>query len=312
VLPAIYRLLTVLLIAGFLLMRKKTTLQKILHFPVTKIVIGISAVAGSVALTEWLFHLLPDKIPITGNLKNAVIGITEIAMALISYVLLFKFYEKRQINELSWPAFGKNAWIGFSTGLILQSLIILVIYTAGGYSIINVNPIASLIPSFIVALTAGFVAEILIRGILFRLMEEKLGTVIALIISALLFAILHAGNQGATFLSTLSVAIQAGILLTAAFIYTRSLWLSIFLHFAWDFAEPGIYGGINPGNTIKESLFTSQITGPKFLTGGQTGPGSSIQSVIFCLAASILFLWLAKRKNNFIKPYWKNKADALH
>lgn len=87
--------------------------------------------------------------------------------------------------------FGKNAIIGFATGLVLQSVFILIIYLADNYSVIQVNPVSFLLPSFAAALTAGFVAEILIRGVIFRLIEEELGTIIALAILTLLFAIMH-------------------------------------------------------------------------------------------------------------------------
>jgi len=230
-------------------------------------------------------------------------------MALLSYILLFRFYEKRTITELSLKGFWKNAVIGFLTGFILQSLLILIIYMTGGYSIIRVNPISFLLPAFTTALTAGFVAEIIIRGVIFRLTEENLGTVITLIIFTLLFAVLHSNSKGATFLSVLSTSIQAGFLLSAAFVFSRSLWLPIFLHFAWDFTEPGIYGAINPGNAIDKSLFTSEIIGPKLLTGGELGPQNSIQSAILCLMAGLLFLLLAERKNHFIKPYWRRRLS---
>jgi len=77
--------------------------------------------------------------------------------------------------------------IGFVTGLILQSAFILIIYLTGNYSVIMVNAVSFLLPSFSTALTAGFVAAILIRGFFFRLTEEKLGTVITLIICAMIF-----------------------------------------------------------------------------------------------------------------------------
>src|SRR6266542_1742372 len=236
-------------------MNNQITLKNIIHFPLTKIIIGILVVGGSVAvLGEWISRALLDKTQLTNELKNVIVGIIGVSVALLSYILLFRFYEKRQIRELSLAAFGKNALTGFLAGLILQSLVILVIYLAHGYSIIRVNPVSFLVLAFTSALTAGFVAEILIRGIIFRLTEEKLGTVIALIISALIFGLLHAGNKEATFLSVLSTTIQAGILLSAVYVFSRSLWLPIFLHFAWDFAEPGIYGGVNPGISIEKIL----------------------------------------------------------
>jgi len=284
-------------------MNYKTTTQKIVFFFLTKIVIGILVVVGSVALVENAGRSLLDKVQLTGELQNAIIGITQSAIGLISYVLLFRVYEKRQIKELRLATFWKNACIGCLIGLMIQSLVILVIYMAGGYSITRVNSISFLFPGFIAAITAGFVAEILLRGILFRLIEEKTGTIIALIISALFFAIIHSAARGATLVSVLSTSIQAGILFSAVYVFTRSLWLPIFLHFAWDFAEPGIYGGINTGISIEKTFFTSKITGPELLTGGRFGPGNSIQSAIFCLIAALVFLWLAYKKNNFIKPY---------
>jgi membrane protease YdiL (CAAX protease family) len=184
----------------------------------------------------------------------------------------------------------------------------LVIYFAGNYKITHLNPFSFLLPSFFTALTAGFVAEILIRGIFFRLAKEKLGTAITLLIITAIFAVLHSGSKNATFLSVCATAMEAAVLLSAAYIFNRSLWIPVFLYFAWDFAEPGIFGALNPGNSIEQSLFTSEITGPAFITGGQTGPQNSVQSLIFCALTSLLFLWLAKRKNNFLKPAWKHKT----
>jgi membrane protease YdiL (CAAX protease family) len=189
--------------------------------------------------------------------------------------------------------------------LMMQSLTILVIYFAAGYYLVHVNPGSFIFPGFIKAMVAGFVAEILIVGVLFRLAEEKLGTVIALVIAALFFVIMHSGAKGATILSVASTAIQAGVLIPALYVFSRSLWLPIFFHFAWDFCEPGIYGGINPGIGDVQSLFESRITGPELLTGGQFGPGDSIQATLFCLGAALLLLWSAKKKNGFIKPFWK-------
>src|SRR5258706_13729796 len=201
------------------LMNNQITLKKITDFFLTKIIIGILLVAGSVALVEWIRQSLSDKIQMTDELQNGVVGILEILMALFSYTLLFRFYEKRKITELSLAVFWKNALIGFLLGLILQSLAILVIYMAGDYSIIKINPVSFLIPGFTAAIIAGFVAEILIRGIIFRLTEAKLGTVIALIISSLLFAVMHSGVKGATLLSVLSTTIQAGVFSRAVYVF---------------------------------------------------------------------------------------------
>jgi membrane protease YdiL (CAAX protease family) len=286
-------------------MSNQTTLSKIFSFFLVKIIIGIVVVVGSVFLVEWLGRLLLDKTQLNDDTKNLIIAIADVFAALSSYIFLFRYYEKRRIKELSAASFIKNAFIGFMTGLVLQSLFILVIYVFGKYSIIHINPISFLLPSFATAFTAGFVAEIVIVGILFRFAEETLGTFITLLIFFILFVLMHVNVKDATAVSVVSTAIQAGILIPAAYIFSRNLWIPIFLHFAWDFTEPGIFGGINPSISIDKSLLTSKISGASFITGGQMGPQNSVQSLLLCSVAAFIFLWLAKRKNNFIKPSWK-------
>ena len=286
-------------------MTNTITLKKVSDFFITKIIVGLVVVVGLIVLIESGRQLLTGEVAQNIELQNIVVGIIEILAALSGYILLYRFYEKRQIKELRIATFWRNTFLGILTGLVLQSIVVLVMNLGGAYSVTHINPISFLIPGFTSAFVAGFVGEIVLRGIIFRLTEEKLGTVIAIIISMLIFAVAHAGVKGATVMSILSTSIQAGILFSSVYVFSGSLWLPIFLHFSWDLAQPGIFGAINPGIHIEKTLITSKVAGAQLLTGGQFGPGNSIQSTVLCLATGLLFLWLAKRKGNFIKPYWK-------
>ncbi len=281
--------------------------NKVLQFFLVKIIIGVIVVGGLVAFSEWSLRLVLVSSPITDINKYAIISVTDIVLALAGYVLLFRFYEKRKISELSIAGFGKNATAGFLTGALLQSVFILVIYIAASYTITAIYPASSLLPSFTTAINAGFIAEILLRGVLFRITEEALGTVIALLIQIILFTVMHINVPGGNLLSLATTVIQAGLLLPSAYILTRSLWFPIFLHFAWDFIEPGIFGAINPGNNVGGGLFTSSIQGHWLITGGQMGPQNSLQAFIFCSLLTVLFLWMAKKRNKFIPPSWSSR-----
>lgn len=245
-----------------------------------------------------------NKTALSENLKNIIIGFIQIALAVLVYIFLFRNLEKRKINELHNKGFLKGMIWGCLIGIGVQSLVILILYRTNNYAVTKTNPVSFLVPGFISALVAGFVMEIILRGIFFRIAEEYLGTFISFILLALLFTIVHSQSDHATILSVVTTTLQAGVFLSALYVFSRSLWLPIFFHFAWDFAEPAIFGGINPGISIDESLFTSRITGPEILTGGLNGPGNSMPAAILCLLLSVLFLWLARKKNNFIKPYW--------
>ena len=268
--------------------------------------IGLIAVIGAVAFTELFLGSLMGLTPLTEATRHVINAFADVAVALFAYIFIFKMIDKRDIHELAFSDFAKNASVGFAIGLFLQSFFILILAIFGGYAIIQTNPLSNLIPSFATAIVAGFVAELVLIGVFFRLTEEVFGSVITLIFSFILFAVIHAFSKNASFLSVMTTSIVAGILLPAAYIYSRSLWLPIFIHFAWDWAEPGIFGGINPGNTIKESLISSEISGSPLLTGGPMGPQNSIQSLILCSAFITILFWLAKRKNNFMRPIWKN------
>ena len=281
-------------------MSQSNLIRKILSFFLTKIIIGIAAIAVTVMFIETVLRTLLEKIKLSEELTNGIINISEAVAAVIVYIFLFSWYEKRKITELSYSSFGNNANLGFFTGFLLQSLFIFVIYIAGGYTITQVNPFSNMIPSFTMALTAGFVAEIIIIGIVFRLIEKQFGTAVAIITMILLFIIAHSGVKDGNIVSLLATSIVAGLLLPAAYVFSRNLWLPIFLHFAWDFTEPGIYGAINPSISITKSLFDSRISGPRLLTGGPLGPQNSIQALIICLVMSTILLRLAARKNNII------------
>jgi membrane protease YdiL (CAAX protease family) len=280
-------------------------LQNFFHFSLVKIIIGIAVIVGVVFLVQTFGQTLFSKTSLSENEQNLVLALLNSGFALAVYIFLFRVYEKRKITELSISNFLPLASIGFISGFILQSLFVLIIYMFAQYSILHINTINAVMPAFNASFTAGFVAEVLIVGVFFRLMEEKFGTSIALIILTIIFVIIHANAKNATWLSVVNTALQSGVMLPATYIISRSLWVTIFMHFAWDFAEPGIYGGINPGDNINESLFASKINGAEIITGGLNGPQNSIQALLLCLIVSIIIIWIGKKRNRFIKPAWQ-------
>ncbi len=282
-------------------MNNQTTLQKVFHFFLTKMVVGIAVIIGLVALVESFRSFLLDKTNLPVDIKAIITSILEAAITVAAYIVLYRWYEKRQIHELSRETFVNNTIAGSLTGILLQALFILVIYVAGTYSVVHVNPASTLLAPLAFALMAGFVAEIIIIGIVFRLLEKQTGTTIALIIFIVLFAILHVNTKGATVISVSATAMQAGFMLPAAYVFSRSLWLPVFIHFGWDFAEPGIFGATNPSTSLNHGLLTSKIEGNSLLTGGETGPQDSLTSLLLCLLLGIIFLALAKQKNNIIE-----------
>jgi membrane protease YdiL (CAAX protease family) len=133
--------------------------------------------------------------------------------------------------------------------------------------------------------------EIVFRGFLFRLFSKIIGTWGALLLTAALFGAAHAGNRGATVWSSLAIAVEAGILLGAAYASTQRLWLPIGLHAGWNFCEGSIFGMAVSGHTMRPGLILGTLSGHPSLTGGAFGPESSIVAVLLCFAVAVFFLW---------------------
>lgn len=282
-----------------------TTKQKIFNFPLTKIILALIVTMALVIIGQQIIGKLLGLTTLDRNYRNLIKGILVSVLALTGYILFFKYYEKRKVTELATNSLAKNLSIGILIGVVLQSLTILVIYATGGFNIVAINPVSFIIIPLTVAFTAAILEEILIRGILFRVLEEKLGSYIALALSAIIFGALHLSNPGATLVSALCVSIEAGILLGAAFMYSRNLWFPIAIHFAWNFMQSGIFGAITSGNEKAESLWVTKIQGSVWITGGEFGPEGSFQAIIFCSIASVILLYLCQKENKIIKPYWK-------
>ena len=286
-------------------METRTRKQKIFNSPITKTLLALFVFMAVVILAQQIAVKLLSLTPLEKDYRNLLKGLFVSAACICSYILFFKNYDKRTITEFAAKGLAKNLIIGILTGFILQSLTILVMYLNGSYSVVKINPISFILIPFALMFTVAIIEEILVRGIILRIMEEKLGSYISLTISSLIFGALHLANPNSTLISGICIT-TAGFLMGAAFIYSRSLWMPIALHFAWNFTQSGIYGAITSGNEKTNSLLEARIQGSEFITGGAFGPEGSVQAIVFCAVAAIIILILSHKQNKIIKPYWKN------
>ncbi len=274
--------------------------QKFVQFPVTRIFLGLGVLFAALMLMQSALDLIPgihQGVP-------EVLGAAAVAlMAVLAYVGFVRLVERRAATELSTAGAPLELGKGVLLGGVLFTVTIGLIALFGFYHVSGFNPWTVLLPALSLSIVSGVVEELLIRGVLFRIMEEALGTWLALAISALLFGLMHISNPNATLWGALAIAIEAGIMLAAAFIFTRRLWLAIGIHFAWNFVQGGVFGVAVSGNGV-QGLLQSTLSGPPLLSGGAFGAEASIFAVIVCLAAGVYLTRAAWKKGNFIQPFW--------
>ena len=222
---------------------------------------------------------------------------------LVIYWVFVRLIERRPVHELSLTGMGRELGLGILVGIGLCVLCFAILMVLGVYRIDGVNPVLVVLPALGMAITSGVLEELMWRGGLFRIVEEWLGSWIALAVSALVFGLSHYGNEPGALWGSLAITIEAGLLLAAAYMVTRRLWISIGLHMAWNFAQSGIFSGIVSGAFNQPGLFKSTVAGPTILTGGNFGLEASIVSVLVCTAAGLLMLAIAMRRGHIVPPF---------
>lgn len=221
------------------------------------------------------------------------------------------FIEQRSVSELALPGMGRELGIGLLVGAGLYGACELILMALGIYRIDGLNPLDFMVPAIAMALSSGIFEELLFRGVLFRSVETWFGSWAAMVVSSLVFGLTHLMNPQATLEGALFIAVEAGILLAAAFMLTRRLWLSIGFHIAWNYTQSAIFSGIVSGNDAAQGLVRSTVKGPDFLTGGNFGVESSVIALTLCTTTGIVMLVMAAKRGKIVPPIWKRPAASL-
>jgi hypothetical protein len=205
------------------------------------------------------------------------------------YVLYVRWIERRRAAELSWRAAPAGLAAGMALGAGIFLLTLGSIWLLGYYRVVGTNPAGVLVAALTGALMTAYLEELVFRGIVLRILEEGLGTWTALAATAAIFGLLHVDRPHATWVSTTAIVASAGLLLGAAFVASRRLWLPIGIHFAWNFTQGGIFGVAVSGRR-EPGWLISELTGPPLLSGGEFGAEASIFVVVLALGATALML----------------------
>ncbi len=283
----------------------------LLYSPVARIVIFALVMAGLAAVFGSIDHYTFARgAPVSMATPVGVASyLTTMPLpALLAYLFLVRGVERRTVDELSLRRLPAGVLLGALGGLALFSTVVGMLWLLSSYHVIGTNPDAHwLLALLSVGLGAGIGEEIITRGVLFRIVEEGLGTWWALVISALFFGFAHGHNPGATAWSSAAIAIEAGVLFALIYHLTRSLWPCIGLHAAWNFAQGTIYG-IPVSGTLADGWLVSTRSGPDWLSGGAFGAEASVVALLICSTLSLLLLTAILRRRSIVPPAWHHRA----
>ena len=224
-------------------------------------------------------------------------GFATATAAVYAYRWLNRKVEGRAtVDEVS----SAGKWSGLRRGVLLGgaafTTTLLIIGAFGGWDHVSGGSVSGFLISLGAMMSVAVNEELLFRGVIFRILEERTGTVVAIVSSSLLFGLTHLVNPGATLWGTLAIGIEGGTMLAVAYVLTRSLWLPIGLHFAWNFVGMGVFGTTISGAPQENtSLMHTTLSGSDALTGGAFGPEASLIALMVCLSLTVVLLRRAVR-----------------
>jgi membrane protease YdiL (CAAX protease family) len=253
--------------------------------PISRMVLGVIATLGPIMLTMILVDILVPKPLRVGGWPFLLAA----AMSLLSYRWFVRRTEQRDtLAELALPGAAREAGagvvLGASLGLIVAGLLAL----AGAFIVTGSNGWTIMLKTLPEQVMVAIFEELIFRAVLFRLIEKRWSTRVALVSSFVLFAIAHLPNEGVSALAVVITGV-AGITLSAAYLLTRRLWLPIGLHFGWNYLFDGVFAVPVSGHAARGWLQVS-MPGPEWLSGGHYGVEASAATLLVWATATLLLL----------------------
>lgn len=234
----------------------------------------------------------------------ALVALAGVAVGLGAWKLYRTKLEGSPDRELELAGAGKELLAGLLFGFALFSAATAGVALVGGFRIDGVRGIGNLWEMLAIGIFSGFYEEIIFRGVIMRHLEPLIGTVGALAFTSAFFGLVHLANPDATLFAAFAIAIEAGILLGAAYLVTRRLWLAIGLHAAWNFTQGWVFSIPISGTGVSNGLLITSRNGPDWLTGGTFGLEASVIAMAVTTAAGLVMLWHAARKGEIVPPRW--------
>lgn len=286
----------------------------ILFFSLTSLIFVVRPIIGDITRREFL-----------ENYSLIIVAILAFS-ATVSSLLSRKFLDKKTFISLGLrfdQQALKDLLFGFLLSFIMAATFFLLLLSLGfiefnGFNfqkitfdnssdfiqIMSAVTLVSLGLMLLEHILVGYWEELVFRGYLFQNMTDGLGLVISIVISCLIYGLIHYSNPNATLLSSV-IIIAFGFLRIYGYLCTKMLWLSMGMHIGWNFFQGPVFGFAASGHKKPTLLLHTIISDKEYLTGGEFGPEGSILTIPIL----ILTLGIMRRYSNKFYGISQNTID---
>lgn len=184
----------------------------------------------------------------------------------------------------------------FAAAIGLSALLGFISFEAGNPQQQGLAALGGVLLVFLGWMVQGAAEEALARGWILPTIGARYKPVWGLIVSSVIFALLHSLNPNLNPVAILNLFLF-GVFTVLFALYEGGLWGVFSIHTAWNWAQGNLFGfevsGMSPpGGT----LFDLMEVGPDVITGGNFGPEGGL-AVTAVLVVSCGLVWLASRRS---------------
>jgi uncharacterized protein len=283
---------------------QKPLWRRIVDYPLVAMVLSIIALLASAGLAAGMVEILLRGSTIQPDVQTMLMDLAGAAAMVIVYKLLVPRLGEIRRDDLRSSGAIRLLAIGLGVAFILFSFIVGIAALLGVYRVEGPGDASFLLFALVTdGLFPAISEELLFRGVLFRWLEEFGGSWVALLLTSAFFGAAHLSNPHASPVAAVGIAFEAGVMLGAAYMLTRSLWLPMGLHAAWNITQGEIFD-IPVSGTPVHGMVVAKLSGPPLLTGNGFGLEASLIAIVFATLFGLWLLWLAIRKGELMQPHW--------
>jgi membrane protease YdiL (CAAX protease family) len=282
--------------------KSQSAVWKIVSFPLTLLILGEALVAFPAL---YLASIGPNY------LQNAMPWlvlpwtIASVTVTWLLYRAFKRWIERAPDRELAF----ETGWLkevlgGLAIGTVLFSAIVGAVALLGGLTVTGMGSGTSFFRIAALSLAAGINEEVMFRAIGFRFAEKLGGSLVAIVLTSLLFGVAHLANPGASYFAAIAIAAEAGVMLGGAYMVTRRLWLAVGIHAGWNFTQGWLWSVPVSGNAAGDGLFLTERHGADWLTGGAFGLEASAVTMAVATLFGLAMLVVAVRRGHWVPLGW--------
>ena len=283
---------------------------------VLHLVVAFTLLAGAVqSFRVWLLPGLQSLLQLDPVATSALRRAGVFLSALFAYWAYVRWIQQRAVTELRLAV--RMTALAGAAGAAMIGACLLVLYAAGVYVVTasrGLDP--DLLGVAMVIVIAAMLEEIAYRGLMFGILERAFGTLPALWLQALVFALMHIANvedRAGTLaqVTTVVSCLLLGALWGLIYVHARNLWAVAAHHAAWNYTilMTGLpLSGLDDWRAI--APFASEMRGPGWLTGDVFGPEDAVLTMMVVAVAIGVLMRIAHTRGRLRRGHDADPASV--